>query len=62
MSQKPMPTQLAPYKPANGQQFWCKELDGSWTLQSYTDILNGAVNPGRWEKHATSGYYYWVRQ
>lgn len=58
---KPLPTQLAPYKPADGQQFWCKELDGSWTLRTHTDIVMGEVSPGHWERHATSGYFYWVR-
>lgn len=58
---KPPPTQLAPYKPADGQQFWCKELDGSWTLRTHTDIVMGEVSPGHWERHATSGYFYWVR-
>ncbi|KAK5101073.1 hypothetical protein LTS08_004679 [Lithohypha guttulata] len=58
---KPPPTQLAPYKPADGQQFWCKETDGSWTLRTHSDILNGDVSPGHWERHATSGYFYWVR-
>ena len=59
---KPPPTQLAPYKPADGQQFWCKEMDGSWTLRTHSDIINGEVNPGHWERHQTSGYFYWVRQ
>lgn len=59
---KPSPTQLAPYKPADGQQFWCKELDGSWTLRTHTDIVMGEVSPGHWERHTSSGYFYWVRQ
>ena len=58
---KPPVTQLAPYKPADGQQFWCKEVDGSWTLRTHSDIINGDVSPGHWERHHTSGYYYWVR-
>lgn len=58
---KPPPTQLAPYKPADGQQFWCKETDGSWTLRTHSDIINGEVSPGHWERHQTSGYFYWVR-
>lgn len=62
MFQKPPPTQLAPYKPAEGQQFWCKETDGSWTLRTKDDIVAGEVAPGYWERHATSGYFYWVRQ
>ena len=57
-----IPSQLAPYKPAAGQQFWCKETDGSWTLRTHADIVMDEVAPGYWEKHATSGYFYWVRQ
>jgi hypothetical protein len=56
-----IPSQLAPYKPAAGQQFWCKETDGSWTLRTHADVTMGDVAPGHWEKHATSGYFYWVR-
>lgn len=58
---KQPPTQLAPYKPADGQQFWCKETDGNWTLRTHEDIINGGVSPGHWERHQTSGYFYWVR-
>jgi hypothetical protein len=61
MSQ-PAPTSLAPYKPSDGQQFWCKELDGAWTLRTYSDIALGDVSPGHWERHAVSGYFFWVRQ
>lgn len=56
-----MPSQLAPYKPAAGQQFWCKETDGSWTLRTHAEVTMGEVAPGHWEKHVTSGYFYWVR-
>lgn len=56
------PTQLAPYKPADSQQFWCKETDGSWTLRTQGDIAAGEVAPGHWERHASSGYFYWVRE
>jgi hypothetical protein len=57
-----MPSQLAPYKPSPGQQFWCKETDGSWTLRAHAEIDMDEVAPGHWEKHATSGYFYWVRE
>ena len=56
----PKPRQLAPYKPAAGQQFWCKELDGSWTLRTHSDIVMGELSPGHWEM-AKTGYHYWVR-
>ncbi|KAJ9500139.1 hypothetical protein H2202_004530 [Exophiala xenobiotica] len=55
------PTMLAPYKPGSSPQFWCKELDGSWTLREYNDTLKSDFPPGRWERHGTSGYYYYVR-
>lgn len=55
-----VPTQMAPYKPAAGQQFWCKELDGSYTLRTNSDILKGDLSPGHWEM-AKSGYHFWVR-
>jgi hypothetical protein len=54
-------TQIAPYKPGSSPQFWCKELDGSWTLREYTDSLKTDFPTGHWERHATSGYYYYVR-
>jgi len=55
-----IPTQLVPYKPAAGQQFWCKELDQSWTLRTYGDVAMGELSPGHWEVSKT-GYHYWVR-
>lgn len=56
------PTTLAPYKPGEPVQFWCRELDGGWTLRGYSEICLGDVSPGHWEKHAVSGYFFWVRQ
>lgn len=58
---KPAPHTLYPYKPSDGQQFWVKETDGTWTLRSHTDIINGEVSPGQWQRHPTSGYFYFVR-
>ncbi|KAI1615788.1 hypothetical protein EDD36DRAFT_196875 [Exophiala viscosa] len=55
------PTMLAPYKPGSSPQFWCKELDGSWTLREYGDTMKGDFPAGHWERHQTSGYYYYVR-
>jgi hypothetical protein len=55
------PNQLVPFKPGTSPQFWCKELDGSWTLREYNDSLKADFPPGHWEKHATSGYHYYVR-
>lgn len=58
---KPPPNQLVPYKPGNTPQFWCKELDGSWTLRELSDFTSGDLTAGRWEVHPTSGYHYFVR-
>ena len=55
------PNQLVPYKPGNTPQFWCKELDGSWTLRELTDFATGDLGAGRWEVHPTSGYRYFVK-
>ncbi|EXJ93509.1 hypothetical protein A1O1_01901 [Capronia coronata CBS 617.96] len=60
-SQQQAPSQLAPYKPGASPQFWCKELDGSWTLREYNDAMKGDFPAGHWERHATSGYHYYVR-
>lgn len=59
-SQAPaQPTQIAPFKPGTGQQFWCKETDGSWTLRDQTDAAT--LGAGHWETHSTSGYHYFVK-
>ena len=60
-AQQQQPSQLAPYKPGSSPQFWCKELDGSWTLREYNDALKSDFPAGHWEKHPTSGYQYYVR-
>lgn len=55
------PNQLVPYKPGDSPQFWCKELDGSWTLREIMDFAKGDLSSGRWEMHPTSGYRYFVK-
>jgi hypothetical protein len=61
--QVPLPgnNQLIPYKPSTNPQFWCKELDGAWTLREQNDVVMGEIGPGVWERHPTSGYHYFVR-
>lgn len=50
----------APAPPApKPQQFYCRELDGSYTLRTTTEIMQ-TLQPGHWT-HAPSGYPYWVR-
>ena len=60
--QSSFPNQLVPYKPGSTPQFWCKELDGSWTLRELSDFTAGDLSAGRWEVHPTSGYRYFVKQ
>ena len=57
----PANNQLIPYKPSTNPQFWCKELDGSWTLREQNEFVTGDIGTGRWERHPTSGYHYYVR-
>ena len=57
----PANNQLIPYKPSTNPQFWCKELDGSWTLREQNDLITGDIGAGAWERHPTSGYHYYVR-
>lgn len=53
------PSQIAPYKPGTGPQFWCKETDSSWTLRDQTDAAT--LGAGHWETHSTSGYHFFVK-
>lgn len=53
------PHALIPYKPADGQQWWCRELDGSYTLRTTNDIMEN-LQPGEWHR-SVSGYPYFVR-
>lgn len=54
------PTPLVPYKPSNEQQFWCRELDKSYTLRTTTDIMEN-LQPGYWQ-YGDEGYPYFIRQ
>ncbi|KAL8986814.1 MAG: hypothetical protein Q9177_003924 [Variospora cf. flavescens] len=53
------PMELVPANPTAGQQFYCRELDGTYTLRTMTDIET-ACQPGAWHK-ASSGYPYFIR-
>ncbi|GAD93562.1 predicted protein [Paecilomyces variotii No. 5] len=53
------PAQLIPYEAADGQQWWVRELDGSFTLRTTNDIMENC-QPGRWA-YASAGYPYFVR-
>lgn len=53
------PNELAPNKPADDQQFWVVELDGSHTLRNYAQIEE--LRPGEWRKDPNFGNAYFVR-
>ncbi|PGH12415.1 hypothetical protein AJ80_06722 [Polytolypa hystricis UAMH7299] len=53
------PRPMIPYKPEDGQQWWCRETDGSYTLRTTTDIMENC-KPGRWE-YGPAGYPYFIR-
>ncbi|KIX09117.1 uncharacterized protein Z518_00195 [Rhinocladiella mackenziei CBS 650.93] len=46
VSAQQSPSQFVPYKPGSSPQFWCKELDGSWTLREYNDTLKSDFPAG----------------
>ncbi|KAL8787233.1 MAG: hypothetical protein Q9213_002344 [Squamulea squamosa] len=53
------PMNLVPVNPGAGQQFYCREIDGTYTLRTMTDIET-ACQPGTW--HTTSiGFPYFTR-
>ena len=54
------PHQFVPYKAEAEEQFWCRELDNSYTLHTMNDILNN-LQPGVWQT-GSSGYPYFVRE
>ena len=43
----PAPAHFVPYRPADEQQYWCKELDGLFTLKTHAQISATAM-PGSW--------------
>ncbi|KAK2875953.1 hypothetical protein FQN49_001495 [Arthroderma sp. PD_2] len=54
------PQSMVPYRPAEGQQWWCREVDGSYTLRTTNDIMEN-LQPGYWT-YSSSGYPYFIRQ
>ena len=53
------PVQLVPQDASPDNQYWCRELDGTWTARTVDTIMN-SLNPGQWA-YGPSGYPYWVR-
>ena len=54
------PGTLAPFKPEAGQQYWVRELDGSWSLRTCNDCMN-ELQPGKWVQGA-NGATWFVRE
>jgi hypothetical protein len=54
------PVNMIPFRPEAGQQWWCRELDQTYTLRTTTDIMEN-LQPGYWAQ-ASGGYPYFVRQ
>lgn len=55
----PGPMQLVPQVPSPNDEYYCRELDSSYTLRTVTAIMRDC-QPGYWDR-AKSGYPYWVR-
>ncbi|KAL8966611.1 MAG: hypothetical protein Q9183_003294, partial [Haloplaca sp. 2 TL-2023] len=53
------PMEFVPANPGASQQFYCRELDGAYTLRTVTEIET-TCQPGTWHKGST-GYPYYVR-
>ena len=53
------PVQLVPQNASPDNEYFCRELDGTWTVRTVNTIMN-SLNPGQWA-YATTGYPYWVR-
>lgn len=51
--------QLVPQNASPDNEYFCRELDGTWTVRTINTIMN-SLNPGQWA-YATTGYPYWVR-
>ena len=41
------------------REFYCRELDGSWTMRTVNTIMN-SLQPGQWA-YSSDGAVYWVR-
>ncbi|KAI9792342.1 MAG: hypothetical protein M1833_001113 [Piccolia ochrophora] len=55
------PTQLIPYQATDAQMWWCREVDGSYTLRN-TKTIQDSLQPGYWAMAPNGGYPYFIRQ
>lgn len=53
------PRQLAPYEPSTYQQFYCRELNGSYSLRTAREIQED-LQPGYWQA-GSKGVPYFIR-
>ncbi|KAH0547819.1 hypothetical protein FGG08_000076 [Glutinoglossum americanum] len=53
------PTMLVPYKANATQEWWVRELDGTWTVRN-TNTIQEALQPGYW-CYGEGGVPYFVR-
>ncbi|KAI9860927.1 MAG: hypothetical protein M1813_005606 [Trichoglossum hirsutum] len=53
------PTMLVPYKASATQDWWVRELDGTWTLRN-TNTIQEALQPGQW-CYGDGGVPYFIR-
>lgn len=51
--------QMVPQNASPDNEFWCRELDGQYTLRTMNTIMQ-SLQPGDWQR-STSGYPYFVR-
>lgn len=51
---------MVPFENKPGQQWWCREIDGSYTLRTINDLMENC-RPGEWKRHPQTGVPYWVR-
>ncbi|MCJ1468807.1 hypothetical protein MMC07_007437 [Pseudocyphellaria aurata] len=54
------PVQLIPQGGTPSSQYYCRELDGSYTLRTVTEIME-TLQPGHWQYANPGGYPYWIR-
>lgn len=51
--------QMVPQNASPDNEFWCRELDGTYTLRTMNTIMQ-SLQPGDWQE-SESGYPYFVR-
>ena len=51
--------QLVPQNASPDNEYYCRELDGTYTVRTVNTIMN-TLTPGQWA-YASTGYPYWIR-